>query len=300
MMDACQPATAAKGPAFTLIELLVVTAVVALLASLLLPTLSRVKEKARGVECASNLQQMTLTWTLYAQDSNDGIVLNLGDQARADGESWVRGTLTLDVDYAPAPAADSTNVLFLLRSPLAPYGAAPGIWRCPSDKSTRTIGNRPHPRIRSITMNTMLGTARCTFIPPMFQPWKHRIVQRMSDFQNPGPARCFVFLDEREDSIYESKFQVAPSGLRPPSEHSGPPDSAQYRLINYPGGYHGGAGSFGYADGHVEAHKWLDPRTRLPLRKDHRLPGLDPVNGVPSPGNPDVAWLQVRTFQMQD
>lgn len=300
MNDAKQFPPAAQRSAFTLIELLVVIAILAILGSLLLPALVRVKEKGRGVACSNNLKQMTLAWTMYAQDANDHLVLNLGDQAEADSESWVRGTLTLDVDPAPFPASESTNVQYLLRSPLAPYGAAPGLWRCPSDNSTRTIGNRRHPRIRSITMNTMLGTARCPFIPPVFEPWKHRILQRMSDFRNPGPAGCFVFHDEREDSIYESKFQVSPAGRRPPPDNPGPPDPAHYRLMNYPGNYHGGAGTFSYADGHVAPHRWLDPRTRPPLHKDTRLPGLDPINGLPSPGNPDVGWLQEATFQRED
>ena len=68
-------------------------------------------------------------------------MLNLGDQAKADWESWVRGVLSLDEGptHPSAVPQDSTNRSYLERSPLAPYGASPGIWRCPSDKSTRTF-----------------------------------------------------------------------------------------------------------------------------------------------------------------
>jgi prepilin-type N-terminal cleavage/methylation domain-containing protein len=135
---------------FTLIELLVVTALVAILASLLLPVLSRAKSKGRGIQCFSNIKQMTLAWMSYAEDNQDYLVLNMGDQATADWESWVRGCLSLDTDPTgvPWPPSDSTNLLFLLRSPLVRYGAATGLWRCPADKSVRTIGGQRYSRVR--------------------------------------------------------------------------------------------------------------------------------------------------------
>jgi prepilin-type N-terminal cleavage/methylation domain-containing protein len=59
---------------FTLIELLVVIAIIAILASLLLPALARAKEKVKAIKCISNLHQMALSYTLYANDNRDDIV----------------------------------------------------------------------------------------------------------------------------------------------------------------------------------------------------------------------------------
>ena len=65
--------------AFTLIELLVVVAIIAILASLLLPALGRSKLKATGAVCLSNQRQLITGFLIYAMDHNDTMVPTLPD-----------------------------------------------------------------------------------------------------------------------------------------------------------------------------------------------------------------------------
>lgn len=72
--------------AFTLMELLVVIGVIAVLASLLLPALSRAKAAAHSVKCKNNLRQMGLGLVMYVSDYNSYPLLNFG--LTAEGPHW--------------------------------------------------------------------------------------------------------------------------------------------------------------------------------------------------------------------
>jgi len=113
-----------KRRAFTLLEIVVVVGIIALLAAILFPVFSRVREKGRSASCSENLHQIGLATALYAQDfdgkfplGGDPIDLNSDAWSGADGGKWVPIVKTLK----PLP-----NVL-------SSYLKESGTWRCPSD-----------------------------------------------------------------------------------------------------------------------------------------------------------------------
>ncbi|MBC8003024.1 MAG: type II secretion system protein [Opitutaceae bacterium] len=70
MRPFCYTSVSRRG-AFTLIELLVVIAIIAILAGMLLPSLSRAKESGKRIACVNNIRQLALSESLFAND-NDG------------------------------------------------------------------------------------------------------------------------------------------------------------------------------------------------------------------------------------
>lgn len=105
------PVLRSCGPTgFTLIELLVVIAIIAILAGMLLPALSKAKEKTKGIRCLSNTRQITMASTLYSEDFSRHVTFSGGVD---------RKTLLFPYLQQGANNADTTNNQ---------------VWNCPSNQ----------------------------------------------------------------------------------------------------------------------------------------------------------------------
>jgi prepilin-type N-terminal cleavage/methylation domain-containing protein/prepilin-type processing-associated H-X9-DG protein len=277
------PARAAAGRtniqcAFTLIELLVVIAIIAILAAILLPVLDRAKQMGWKASCIDNFKQLQTCYRMYVDDNNDVLPPNFLNGAN---NSWITYSTT---GSTTGSAQTDYNTLHIRQGLLYSYNQNVKIYVCPANNYFLTVsglgnvddfGNSLKPGTRvpetrtcsieySMGGNTAPNPSGSGASGNPSGPWTisaggftWNTYGKFSQLQAATVATKIVFVDEASGSVDDGVFALWAM-------------NTENFWWNVPTSRHLSGGVFGFADGHVEYHKWLgtvvpstDQNTRL-------------------------------------
>jgi len=254
---------------FTLIELLVVIAIIAILAGMLLPALSKARQKAQATQCLGNMKQLQMAWILYNDDNNGRLVPCGAPGALNPGtnQSWCVGNMR-----SMPQDGSATNPQFFMDALLGRYAGVAKVFKCISAKTIYVPTGQPY--VRSVAMSTwMNNTPRDTPGGPFYQ--FYRRIEQLNH-----PSDLFVWVDEDEATIDNGDFRL---------------DSLELATTfgNAPSAMHNQSSAVGFADGHVELHRWKQ------VMRNAAVAYLSGPSYRPSNNPADVQWLKSRASEPQ-
>lgn len=254
-----------------MIELLVVIAIIALLAAILFPALSSAKAKAQRVKCTGNLKQISLAMQLYADDNRDWLPSNGFAPPNYGAKMWVLG----DGHWNPPTFTNLDLMLDSRHALFADYIRTAEIYKCPSDRSTVTLGQKKFPKVRSYALNSYLAWTLPTAYEANFHP-DYRRFEKSTDLAGATPSELFTFIDVSPRFVCHPGFVVIVG-----SRYYYHMQSTQ----------HENGGVIAFADGHADYRRWRESQTRRETKKGDWIESHLFFDGL---GNRDMLWLHER------
>jgi prepilin-type N-terminal cleavage/methylation domain-containing protein/prepilin-type processing-associated H-X9-DG protein len=274
------------GDAFTLIELLVVIAIIAILAAMLLPALTKAKEKAKAAQCLSNQKQIVLAATMYADDnSNTYFCLDKNGSMPNDGQ-WTSGPAS-DV-LLPA----SHGLAYWAIGYYEYYGKNRKVFRCPSSVHPDEWHDDGRYYPREFWENSTYGVSRFLLSNSGIAAdaaKEPKTLKKVTSYKSPSKM---IFCQDAAEQLMEGDSDSI--GLFPGNSSiltqwigSGPANGGAYGgLSTLYAGYrfdfewyrHSKGNQTAWVDGHVSRIKF----TGLKVGIDYRhYTGAEPLNPVP-------------------
>ncbi|MBT5928021.1 MAG: type II secretion system protein [Verrucomicrobia bacterium] len=254
---------------FTLIELLVVISIIAILASMLLPVLSKAKGAAHKAYCMNNQRQLNLAWLLYAEDHGKMVPNGYVESATLGLQRpWVSaGTHVERFMHTNSQLLTNPSYSAFARGG---YVSSANTYKCPADRKATFFQGVNYQGVRSYSLNAFFGWV---FPSEVNYGSGYHGYSKPSQLAGMKASDVFTFIDVNSDSICYGGF-ITKIGSK--------------QFFHIPGAYHNGQGVAAFVDGHVEVLKWKDQRT---------ITNKTILHFEESKGNPDLKWLQAHAAE---
>lgn len=234
-----------KRGGFSLVELLVIVAIIAVLAGLLLPALSKAKGMAQRTGCLSNLRQLGLSWRLYSDENEGRLVESYPGNGQINPYAWVLGNNT--------NASEAVSPTMITRGKLFSFNNSMAIYRCPADRGVEIAGKTVE-ALRSYSMNAYMGSRR-RFSGDISKPVPTSATEYVPYYEKEtdlqSPAQLWVMLDEDERTISDGYFTFDPRG----KDYLNRLPAASAERHNFGFGLN-------FADGHAEIWRFTNDNTK--------------------------------------